>query len=542
MSRVLAVAANTFRETVRERVLYNLAFFALLMTASGLVLGQLSIRQDEKILKDVGLAAMDLFGTAIAVLIGTGLVAKEIERRSLYPLLAKPLSRSEFYLGKFAGLAFTLLVNLSVMTAGLYATLLATGRRVDALLLSAVYPMFLGLVLVVAFAMLFSTVGSSSMIAAVFTVGVVVAGRFADVVRHARQVVPDLPQWLVDALYALLPNYAQLRLQGPRGVRGPGARGGARLGDRVRRRLPGRGARPRPRLLREPRLPVKRARPLLLLLLAPLVPLSQGRIEQRLGAYRAQEEVLYFWSGEHVRRLFPGYESLAADVYWLRTVQYYGGERRFAGDKRYELLRPLVEITTTLDPRLEIAYRYGAIFLSEAPPGGAGRPREGIEVMEKGVRNLPRSWRLRQELGFFHFLYLHDSARASEILMEAAAIPGSAFWLRTLAADLLARGGDREASRRMWRQLYEREDEGVLKQNARVRLRHLDALDAADALTARVAEYARRHGRRPARLEELRAAGLWSGSLGDPEGVPFSYDESTGTVTLSTRSPLWRPE
>jgi hypothetical protein len=289
---------------------------------------------------------------------------------------------------------------------------------------------------------------------------------------------------------------------------------------------------------------VRRARLFLLLLLAPLVPLSQGRIEQRLGAYRAQEEVLYFRSGEQVRRLFPGYESLAADLYWLRTVQYYGGERRFTAgaDKRFELLRPLVEITTTLDPRLEIAYRYGAIFLSEAPPGGAGRPHEGIEVMEKGVRNLPRSWRLRQELGFFHFLYLHDAARASEVLMEAAAIPGSAFWLRTLAADLLAKGGDREASRRMWRQLYEREDEGVLRQNARVRLRHLDALDEADALTARVAEYARRRGRRPARLEDLRASGLWSGPLGDPEGTPFSYDEATGKVTVSTQSPLWRPE
>jgi ABC-type transport system involved in multi-copper enzyme maturation permease subunit len=208
VSRILAVAANTFRETVRERVLYNLAFFALLMTVSGLVLGHLSIRQDEKILKDVGLAAMDLFGTAIAVLIGTGLVSKEIERRSLYPLLAKPLSRTEFFLGKFAGLVFTLLVNLLVMTAGLYATLLATARRVDALLLAAVYPMFLGLVLVVAFAMLFSTVGSSSVIASVFTVGVIVAGRFSDVVRHARQVVPALPQWLVDGLYAVLPNYA----------------------------------------------------------------------------------------------------------------------------------------------------------------------------------------------------------------------------------------------------------------------------------------------------------------------------------------------
>ena len=103
LSRTLAVAANTFRETVRERVLYNLVFFAILMTLAGLLLGQLSIRQDEKILKDIGLAAMDLFGTLIAVFIGTGLVSKEIERRSLYPLLAKPLSRGEFFLGKFAG-------------------------------------------------------------------------------------------------------------------------------------------------------------------------------------------------------------------------------------------------------------------------------------------------------------------------------------------------------------------------------------------------------------------------------------------------------
>ena len=170
MSRLLAVAANTFRETVRERVLYNLVFFAIVMTLSGLLLGQLSIRQDEKILKDIGLAAMDLFGSLIAVFIGTGLVSKEIERRSLYPLLAKPLTREEFFLGKFAGLAFTLLVNLAVMTAGLYLTLLATGRRLDPRLLAAIYPILLGLLLVVAFAMLFSTLTSSTM-AAVLTVG-----------------------------------------------------------------------------------------------------------------------------------------------------------------------------------------------------------------------------------------------------------------------------------------------------------------------------------------------------------------------------------
>ncbi len=206
MSRLLAVAANTFRETVRERVLYNLVFFAVLMTSAGLLVGQLSIRQNEKILKDIGLASMDLFGTLIAVFIGTGLVSKEIERRSLYPLLAKPLGRGEFFFGKFAGLAFTLFVNVGVMAAGLALTLLATGLRPDPALLGAVYPILPGLLLVVAFAMLFST-QTSSALAAVFTVCVVIAGRFADVVRNMREVAPGVPPWVAEAVYAVLPNF-----------------------------------------------------------------------------------------------------------------------------------------------------------------------------------------------------------------------------------------------------------------------------------------------------------------------------------------------
>jgi hypothetical protein len=287
---------------------------------------------------------------------------------------------------------------------------------------------------------------------------------------------------------------------------------------------------------------VRRRLPLLLLLLAPLVPLSQERVERRLGAYRAQEEVLYFWSGEQVKRMFPGYEALAADVYWLRTVQYFGGQRKFSKDRRFELLRPLIEITTTLDPRLEIAYRYGAIFLSEPPPTGAGRPHEGIEIMEKGARNLPRSWRLRQDLGFFYYLYLHDPDRAAAVLQDAARIPGAAFWLRSLAADLLARGGDRASSRRMWQQIYDQAEQGVLRENARVRLQILDSLDVADALAARVAQYERQTGRRPKRLEDLRTAGLWRGPLMDAAGVPFSYDGTSGKVAISQRSPMWRPD
>jgi ABC-type transport system involved in multi-copper enzyme maturation permease subunit len=206
MSRIAAVAFNTYRETVRERVLYNLVFFAILMTLSGLLLRDLSIRQDFKIIKDIGLASMDLFGTLIAIFIGVGLVNKEIERRSLYPLLAKPLGRGEFFVGKFVGLSFTLLVNIAVMTVGLWLTLIATRQAPEWDLLKAIYPIYLGLVLVVALALLFSTLTSPTL-ASICTVGVVLAGRFSDVIRNMRDVAPEVPGWLPTALYYLLPNF-----------------------------------------------------------------------------------------------------------------------------------------------------------------------------------------------------------------------------------------------------------------------------------------------------------------------------------------------
>jgi hypothetical protein len=280
----------------------------------------------------------------------------------------------------------------------------------------------------------------------------------------------------------------------------------------------------------------------LYLLLVPLVPVLQARIDARLGRFRAQEEALYLWSGRQVRRLVPGFESLAADVYWLRTVQYFGGQRVFARDTRLELLSPLIDITVTLDPRMEIAYRYGATFLSEPPPAGAGRAEEGIRLLERGVRELPQSWRLRQQLGFFHFIFGRDPRKAAEVLVEAARIPGAAYWLETMAADILARGGERQLARRMWRQMYEQSEEGALRANALVHLMALDARDAAESLTGRVAEFARRAGRRPRTLEELRAAGLWPGRLVDPAGFPFDYDAAAGVVSVSRQSSLWRPE
>jgi hypothetical protein len=284
------------------------------------------------------------------------------------------------------------------------------------------------------------------------------------------------------------------------------------------------------------------ALPIVGLLAALPIPWTQGRIDSELGAFRAQQEVLYLWSGAHVKRMAPGFEGLAASIYWLRTVQYFGGQRLFARDKRFELLEPLIDITTTLDPRLEMAYRYGAIFLCESPPVGAGRPRNGIALLERGVRALPESWRLRQDLGFFHFLYLHDVETASRVLYEASDIPGSPFWLKTLAGDLLLKKGDRAASRAMWKQMYDQAEEGVLRTNAEHQLVILDTLDRADRLTAAAHAFSRTRGRLPRDLRELAASGLTMDSVVDATREPFEYDEGTGRVRISTSSSLWRPD
>ena len=422
------------------------------------------------------------------------------------------------------------------------ATLRMVGYRADLRLLEAVYPLYLGFLLVVALALLLST-QTSSTLAAVGTVGVVLAGRYSDVIRNMRQVAPGAPQEVVSVLYYLLPNFANLDFK-DRVAYGDAvglgtlllvtAYAGVYLGPPADRG---------PHILQPARPPVRAL--LLALWMAGLafgVVALQKRLDGRLGTFRATEETLYMWSGQHVKRLVPGFRNLAADLYWLRTVQYFGGQRLFAEDKRFELLAPLTEITTTLDPRLEIAYRYGAIFLCEPRPLGAGRPREGVALLEKGVENVPHSWRLRQDLGFFTHLFLRDSKRAAEILDEASNLPGAAFWLKTLAAQVLEKSGDRASSRRMWQQMYDQAEGDFIKTNARERLRVLEALDQADRLTAAVREFERRLDRRPHDLGELRARGLAPVAIVDSAGVPFQYDPLSGQVTVSAKSPLWRPK
>ena len=219
--RILVIAGNTFRENIRDRILYNLILFALIMIFSSIVLGQLTLGHEDKVIVDLGLTSISVFGTLIAIFIGISLVYKELEKRTVYALLAKPIRRGEFILGKYVGLLFTLLVNTVIMAAGLMLTLLwhgGLGIHAYFRLLPAVYLVFLSLALTTALALLFSTF-STPALSAVFTLFLWVIGHFnADLREFALLTHSATLKGLCRFLYYVLPNFGNFAMAGSRNV------------------------------------------------------------------------------------------------------------------------------------------------------------------------------------------------------------------------------------------------------------------------------------------------------------------------------------
>ncbi len=209
--RVAAIARNAFREAVRDRVLYNLVVFVLLLIAGAIFLGELSAGQEAKIIVDLGLSAILLFGVFIAIFVGVGLVYKEIERRTLYAILSKPIGRGEFLLGKYLGLCLTLLVNVAIMGVGLSLALLYVKRGWDPLVVRiwpAIFLIYLELMILTGVAMLFSAF-SSPALSALLTFFVFVIGHFsADLKTLAGSMGSAPTRWFFAGLYYLLPNLA----------------------------------------------------------------------------------------------------------------------------------------------------------------------------------------------------------------------------------------------------------------------------------------------------------------------------------------------
>ncbi len=293
---------------------------------------------------------------------------------------------------------------------------------------------------------------------------------------------------------------------------------------------------------------------LAVVLLAAAVQVQAAR-ERLYPAGDPTEDALYLQSGTALRRLTGAYNAVFADIYWIRAIQYYGSTKQrldlaranqpivpepppaLAADA-FPVLYPLLDITTTLDPRFNIAYRFGSVFLAEPYPRGADRPDLAIALLEKGLRERPDKWQYLQDIGFVHYWFRHDFLAAARWFEKAADVPGAPWFLRSLSATTLAQGGDRQSSRAMWTAIQQTAELDWVRKDAERRLLQLEALDAVDALQRVVDDYARRtHAK--ADWPALVGARLLRGIPIDPTGAP--YDLVDGRVQLSRSSSLWPP-
>ncbi|MGH9371265.1 MAG: tetratricopeptide repeat protein, partial [Vicinamibacterales bacterium] len=250
-----------------------------------------------------------------------------------------------------------------------------------------------------------------------------------------------------------------------------------------------------------------------------------------------ERALMYVRSGPAMRRIALSFDALLADVYWIRAVQHYGGDRLDRSERqKYELLYPLLDITTSLDPLFSIAYRFGSIFLSEGYPGGPGRPDQAIALLRKGIAAQPTKWEYYHDIAFVYYWQLRDMPAAAEWFRKAAAQPGAPNWLEPMAAAMLVEGGDRASARFLLQQIL-KSDQVWLQRMAARGLMQVDALDGIDLLRQRVAAYPPPAGQ-PYSWEWLLRRGVLRGIPTDPTGVPFEIDPASGAISVSSRSEL----
>jgi len=211
--RILSIAVNTFRENLREKLLYNLLFFALLMIGSSILLSRITLGDYHRLILDLGLASINLFGVLIAIFVGIGLVSKEVDRKTIYTIVSKPIPRYEFLLGKYCGLVITLLANTVVMVAGLVIVLQVMDVPITSLVFKSLALIFLELMVITAVAVLFSTFTSATL-SAIFTLAVYVIGHLSGDLKDFARKLDDVSQMAVNAIYYALPNLERFNLKG----------------------------------------------------------------------------------------------------------------------------------------------------------------------------------------------------------------------------------------------------------------------------------------------------------------------------------------
>ena len=278
----------------------------------------------------------------------------------------------------------------------------------------------------------------------------------------------------------------------------------------------------------------------LLLVLVPLgyygVWVLQHSIDTQRSAMHQEADDLELRSGKLLKAMSLEYTPLLADIYWTRVVQYYG-DKSARHDANVELLSPLLDITTTLDPNLVVAYRFGATFLSERKPHGAGRPDLGVALLQRGIAANPAEWKLNGDLGFLYYFNLKDYPKAAEAFLEGSKKPDAMIWMKVMAARIAAEGESIGTSIFLWNEVYTTTTDETIKKNAERHLRLLKVQQDCKQIDQLSDAYAQRFGRRPVKMLELVQAGLVRGLPVDPLGYEYVFGED-GKAELNLDSPL----
>jgi tetratricopeptide (TPR) repeat protein len=240
----------------------------------------------------------------------------------------------------------------------------------------------------------------------------------------------------------------------------------------------------------------------------------------QLRPHATIEEALFVTSPKVLKRASLGYDGLLADIYWTRVVQYFGF-RHHNRAQSYDLLAPLLEITTHLDPHLVVAYEFGASFLAPPPPDGAGQPERAIPLMEYGIQNNPDNWKLYYDLGFVYYINLKDYKKAAAAFARGAQVPNAHPFLRLMAAQMAQHAGEYGTSRMLWTATYQNTEDREIRANALEHLRALRVDEDVTHLQEAVTRFGERTGRLPTSMAELAAAEQLPGIPVDPDGHPY---------------------
>jgi tetratricopeptide (TPR) repeat protein len=240
------------------------------------------------------------------------------------------------------------------------------------------------------------------------------------------------------------------------------------------------------------------------------------RLPMRTGV----QQGLYIRSSKVLRRLSLGYTGLLADIYWTRAVQYFGYQHH-RNSNDFRLLAPLLQMTTELDPHLIPAYEFGANFLAQKPPNGAGMPNQALALMQYGIEHNPDNWRLYYNLGFLYFTEFKDYAKAAEAFTAGARLPVTNGFMPILAARMAQHAGEFDTARILWYTTYQSTSDGAIRDNA---VKHLAALRVDEDVThleELIQKYRAQMKRQPESISDLERAGFIHGTPTDPNGKPY---------------------